>query len=189
MAGVRRVHGHGQPIGAQVQPGAPAPSVRTRRVARRRRPLGPRPDKIDLAEWRHLTALGRDAYVRVVYVGYLVGFGHNAALVKVTERKFESLDDPPQGKRVAVLRQRKFIVAIRKRVMEYDGSGHVHGGRNFPFKRVEILTESHARPHAARRRGRVGVKAKIGEIIYTPPTKPGETPPKDPITTTWRSRR
>ena len=33
-----------------------------------------RPDDVSLEAWRHLAALGRDAYVRVVYVGYLVPF-------------------------------------------------------------------------------------------------------------------
>lgn len=98
-----------------------------------------RPKGVSVGQWRHLAALGRDAYVRVVTVGYLACFGHDAALVKVTERKFESLG-APSGNRVAVLRQRQFIV-VRKRVMEYDGAGHVFGGRNFPFRRVEILTK------------------------------------------------
>jgi hypothetical protein len=97
-----------------------------------------RPDGIDLARWRHLAAVGRDAYVRVVKVGFLECVGHNAALLKVTERKFESLG-ATKGNRIAVLRQRQFIVVLR-RVMEYDGSEHVHNGRNFPFSRVEILT-------------------------------------------------
>jgi hypothetical protein len=97
-----------------------------------------RPTGIDLARWRHIAAVGREAYVRVVKVGFLECVGHNAALLKVTERKFESLG-APKGNRIAVLRQRQFIVVLR-RVMEYDGSEHVHNGRNFPFSRVEILT-------------------------------------------------
>ncbi len=49
------------------------------------------PDHVDLEQWRHLATLGRDHYVRVIYAGYLWPFGHAASLVKVTERKFESL--------------------------------------------------------------------------------------------------
>lgn len=97
-----------------------------------------RPKGVSLGQWRHLAALGRDAYVRVVYIGFLAPFGHNAALIKVTERRFESLDGP-KGGRIAVLRQRQFIV-VRKPVMDYDGAGHEWDGRNFPFRRVEILT-------------------------------------------------
>jgi hypothetical protein len=94
--------------------------------------------QVSLQQWRHLATLGRDHYVRVVYRGFLHCFGHAASLVKVTERKFESL--PKNGKnRVAVLRQRFFII-VRQRVKDYDGSGHVFEGRNFPFTSVEILT-------------------------------------------------
>jgi hypothetical protein len=100
----------------------------------------PRPDDVDLEQWRHLATLGRDHYVRVVYAGFMCPFGHAASLVKVTERKFQSLAKNP-AKRIAVLRQRFFIV-IRERVRRYVPSDHVHGGRNFPFDEVEIVTRS-----------------------------------------------
>ncbi len=96
------------------------------------------PAKVGLEQWRHLASLGRDFYVRVVYRGYLMPFGHSASLIKVTERKFEDQDKSKKG-RVAILRQRFFIV-VREWVKEYSGTGHAHGGRNFPFKSVEVLT-------------------------------------------------
>lgn len=102
----------------------------------------PVPEGLSLEQWRHLATLGRDHYVRVVYRGFLKDFGHSASLVKVTERKFEYLKNK-QGKdttdRVAVLRQRFFII-VREPVKYYEGAGHEHEGRNFPFKSVEILT-------------------------------------------------
>ncbi len=94
-----------------------------------------RPTGVDLAQWRHLASVGRDAYVRVVFAGYLCPYGHAASLVKVTERKFEGA----AGQRIAVLRQRYFIV-VRERVKDYDSGEHRFAGRNFPFTRVEILT-------------------------------------------------
>lgn len=97
-----------------------------------------RPQGVDLEQWRHLATLGRDHYVRVVYVGYLYPFGHSASLIKVTERKFESLAGLA-GERVAVLRQRFFIV-VRERVKSFSGGSHVFKGRNFPFSEIEILT-------------------------------------------------
>lgn len=100
----------------------------------------PRPEDVDLEQWRHLATLGRDHYVRVVYAGFMCPLGHAASLVKVTERKFQSVDND-RGKRIAVLRQRFFIV-IRERVKRYLKSDHVHGGRNFPFDEVEILTRT-----------------------------------------------
>ena len=100
----------------------------------------PRPEGVDLEQWRHLATLGRDHYVRVVYTGMLLPFGHAASLIKVTERQFENLSGEPGG-RVAVLRQRFFIM-VRKRLLTFrdDASPHEHGGRNFPFSSVEILT-------------------------------------------------
>jgi hypothetical protein len=133
----------------------------------------PRPDDVDLEQWRHLAGVGRDAYVRVVYVGFLVGFGHDAALLKVTERKFESLG-ATSGNRIAVLRQREFVV-VRRRVMEYDGSGHVHGGRNFPFTRIEILTRVTPDLWPAPGDGDSELKAAPGDTIYSS----GPPPPQD----------
>jgi hypothetical protein len=101
----------------------------------------PRPQDVDLEQWRHLASLGRDHYVRVVYAGFLCPFGHAASLVKVTERKFESLGGDPATQRIAVLRQRFFIV-VRELVKSYDGSTHVHDGNTFPFTSVEILSRS-----------------------------------------------
>ncbi|MFO1498974.1 MAG: hypothetical protein U1G07_11380 [Verrucomicrobiota bacterium] len=97
-----------------------------------------RPGHVDLTQWRHLATLGRDHYVRVVYAGFLCPFGHAASLVKVTERKFQSLQ-ADRTRRVAILRQRFFIV-VREPVRFYDGSNHRFHCHNFPFKEVEILT-------------------------------------------------
>jgi hypothetical protein len=96
------------------------------------------PDHIDLSQWRHVATLGRDHYVRVMYAGYLWPFGHAASLIKVTERKFESLD-AHRTRRVALLRQRFFIV-VREPVRTYSGANHAFKGRNFPFTRIELLT-------------------------------------------------
>jgi hypothetical protein len=96
------------------------------------------PDGIDLEQWRHEAALGRDHYVRMVYRGWLCPFGHAASLVKVTERRFQSLA-PGLSQRVAVLRQR-FYVVVRQRVRTYSGANHPHRGRDFPFTSVELLT-------------------------------------------------
>lgn len=97
------------------------------------------PAGVGLEQWRHLATLGRDHYVRVVYRGFLFGFQHAASLIKVTERKFEYLDKERRRDRVAVLRQRFFIV-VREAVKTYAGGGHTFDGRNFPFTSVEILS-------------------------------------------------
>ncbi|MEP7705385.1 hypothetical protein [Paraglaciecola sp. 25GB23A] len=98
------------------------------------------PAAVGLEQWRYLTSLGRDQYVRVVYRGYLYPFGHSASLIKVTERKFESYQND-LNKRVAVLRQRFFIV-VRESVREFNGHGHTFKGRNFPFTAIHIKTRT-----------------------------------------------
>lgn len=99
-----------------------------------------RPQNVDIEQWRHLLSVGRDHYVRVVYAGFLLPFGHAASLIKVTERKFEASNpNLPLSKRVAVLRQRFFIV-VREPVKSFDGSYHVTQGHPFPFTSIELLT-------------------------------------------------
>jgi hypothetical protein len=97
------------------------------------------PAGVSLEQWRHLANLGRDHYVRVVYRGAVCHPGNSASLIKVTERKFEWMDAEKKTGRVALLRQRFFIV-VRQPVVFPTGAGHAYRGRNFPFSKVEILT-------------------------------------------------
>jgi Type VI secretion system effector, Hcp len=85
-------------------------------------------ETLDLSEWVHVATQARDHYVRIVYEGHLRPFGHRAALVKVTERKF--IDEA--GIVIAYLMQRMFIV-VRERVRYFDDRG-------MPFKRVRLTT-------------------------------------------------
>ena len=87
-----------------------------------------REEILDLSEWVHVATQGRDHYVRIVYEGRLLPFGHRASLVKVTERKF--IDEG--GIVVAYLMQRMFIV-VREQVRTFDD-------RAMPFKRVRLTT-------------------------------------------------
>lgn len=91
----------------------------------------------DLVQWKHITSIGRDQYVRVIYDGVLFPFGHGASLIKVSERKFTRQTD---GGRVAGLMQKYFII-VRQRVRDYPGDSQRFGGRDFPFTSVEITTK------------------------------------------------
>lgn len=84
-----------------------------------------------LESWTHKAAMGRDFFVRVVYRGTLLPFGHRAVLIKITERKFErdAADDT-----VAALWQRQFLI-VREPEKTFNN-------RKLPFRRVRILTES-----------------------------------------------
>jgi len=109
-------------------------------------------DSFDLEDWAHKSTQGRDNFVRVVYGGYLFPFGHKAALVKITERKFEViheqrfvdpniLENPEPPKYRAYLRQRYYVV-VREPLKKYQyGQRNTDSkGRNWPFKRVRITT-------------------------------------------------
>lgn len=95
----------------------------------RRRPIHDT-TSLDLSEWVHLATQGRDHYVRIVYEGELWPFRHPAALIKVTERKFEENG----GIVGAYLMQRMFIV-VRKPVMTFAGDD-----RGNPLKEVRLTT-------------------------------------------------
>lgn len=76
--------------------------------------------------WDHVAPMGRDQYVRVVYPGYLFPWGHQAALVKVTERKMK--DASPS---TAALYQRKFLVIGEPRRVYPDA-------HDLPFTEVAV---------------------------------------------------
>lgn len=97
----------------------------------------PKPIGIDISliEWVHQATMGRDQYVKVVYKGYLFPFGNTAALVKVTERKFEDTRDGS----VAYLRQRYFIV-VRQPVKDYPAFWQLNDGRQLSLRKVRIKT-------------------------------------------------
>ncbi len=95
-------------------------------------PTLPRGQAISLTQWRHEAFIGRDQFVRVVRVGYLVPFGHRATLVKVTERRFYHDDDGANQGFVAYLFQRYFLV-----VKEFERS---YGHRAMPFRTIRLRT-------------------------------------------------
>jgi hypothetical protein len=87
---------------------------------------------LTVEQWRHTATLGRDHYVRVVYAGYLLPFGHRASLVKVTERKYLFRRDIEPNGYVAYLYQRTYII-VREPEKTY-----VH--REIPFRKITIKT-------------------------------------------------
>ncbi|MEE8603025.1 hypothetical protein [Euzebya tangerina] len=96
------------------------------------------PASTSLESWRHIAAVGRDNYVRIVRRGFLFPFGHRASLVRVTERRFTPVQIDGQTRQVALLRQ-KFFIIVREPVQTY-GTGVPFGGAATPFDRIEVLT-------------------------------------------------
>jgi len=94
---------------------------------------------LDLESWVHRATMGRDHFVRLVYRGYLVPFGHRVSLIAVTEREIES-----QPIKAAYLRIQYFII-VREPVKHYSkavtGTGNMdREGRRLPFRSVRIKT-------------------------------------------------
>jgi len=90
---------------------------------------------LNISEWEHIATLGRDHYVKIVEKGYLFPFGHRAALVKVTERKFH------RQTRSAVNRQHMYIVVLQKEVL-YSRNDPDGKFIEFPFQAIRIETSA-----------------------------------------------
>ncbi|MGB3008479.1 MAG: hypothetical protein WBC06_18325, partial [Chitinophagaceae bacterium] len=69
-------------------------------------------NSLNLLKWRHIETIGREHYVEIVKAGNIIPFGHEAVLIKITERK------PHPGTGTAANFQRK-IVVITEPVKEY----------------------------------------------------------------------
>ncbi len=94
-------------------------------------------DAFAIERWRQRTVLGRDIVVEVVYKGFLFPLGHRAALVKVTERRFEQIH--PDGEPVAVLIQHQFL-QIGQPEKTFPAYQHPNRGCRWPAERVTLLT-------------------------------------------------
>jgi hypothetical protein len=93
---------------------------------------------LTVENWRHRATMARDNFVRVVYAGFLMPFGHRTVLIKETERKIEAVP----GKKTAqgaYLRQR-FYLLVRQPVVTYNPSKMQHSGRGIPLTSVRIDT-------------------------------------------------
>ena len=100
------------------------------------------PPNLSIEEWRHIAGMGRDQYVKVVYAGHLLPFGHRASLIKVTERKLIKTAVGEFGAVetiVAYLKQRMYII-VREPEKGYPAIGQPWNGRRTPFRNVRITT-------------------------------------------------
>ncbi len=74
---------------------------------------GPGPD---LSAWRHETIVARDQYVKVVQEGYLYPWGHRAAYIEISQRKFAP--DPAGSGNVSYL-EKTFFILVKQRSNSY----------------------------------------------------------------------
>lgn len=94
----------------------------------------PQDNYLNIIEWEHIATLGRDHFVKIVEEGYLFPFRHRAAVVKITERKFDTKT------KAAANRQRMFVVVLEKEVLysRNDPNGEFI---EFPFQSIRIDTQ------------------------------------------------
>ena len=90
------------------------------------------PATLTVEQWRHEASIGRDQFVKVVYRGFLVPFGHRASVVKITERRFYPAPAGQPPGFIAYLFQRIFII-VREPLRTYEP-------RSMPFRSVRIKT-------------------------------------------------
>jgi len=97
---------------------------------------------LSVESWIHRGTMGRDHYVRIVEKGFLFPFGHQAALVTISERKFQKNTN---GKVGAYLCKQQYIV-VRQTVKDFPATGQnetvsgIKDARAFPYRRLRILT-------------------------------------------------
>lgn len=89
---------------------------------------------LNLLKWKHIATMARDHYVEIVYAGNMFPFGHEASLVRVTQRR------PQQG--YAINRQRYFI-AISEEEKKFDPYDPKNGAfRSFNFSTIRMISTS-----------------------------------------------
>lgn len=90
-------------------------------------------NSLNLLKWRHIETLGREHYVEIVKAGHIMPFGHEAVLIKITERK------PHSNTGTAANFQRKLVV-ITEPVKHYNYRDSNGEFMNFCFSRVEMIS-------------------------------------------------
>lgn len=89
-----------------------------------------------LALYDHVVAGGRDLHVEVVSLGYLLPFGHRAAIAEVSERVF--LDDDGGGQ-TSVMQVERFLNVVEPIVTTPRAFAR-HGGRGLPLATLTATT-------------------------------------------------
>lgn len=96
-----------------------------------------------LKGWRHVTAQGRDQYVRIVEQGVLYPFGHRASKVIVIERAFAPAPGADGSSAAFLGAQRRIVVQEPERTYSSAGPGAFpFAGREMPIETVHITTLS-----------------------------------------------
>ena len=94
----------------------------------------------DLESWTHRASQGRDHFVKLVYRGFLLPFGHRAVLIKETQRFFYCEEEPVDPSRNICYLRQKFYIVVREPKKLYPAEGQAYRGRHSPFHQIEFRT-------------------------------------------------
>jgi hypothetical protein len=120
-------------------------------------------NSLNLLKWRHIETMAREHYVEIVKAGNIMPFGHEAVLIKITERKPHT----PTG--TAANFQRK-IVVITEPVKEYNYRAANGEFMNFCFSKIEMITTISPLLDVAKK------KLSQQALPGAPPLPPGHDP-------------
>ncbi|MDT5331293.1 MAG: hypothetical protein QOF31_2590 [Mycobacterium sp.] len=118
---------------------------------------------LHIVDYRHIAVMGRDAYVRVVYPGFLFPFGHRCLLVKLSERRIGRRGTP-----IAHLWQRYFIIVKQPTRTYNDADNPFTSVTVSPIVTPDLDDPGNDRPFVPRRGG------KPYEFTLTTVDKAGE---------------
>jgi len=86
---------------------------------------------LNLLKWSHLANLARDHFVEVVYAGNMFPFGHEASLVRVTQRV---------AKQNYAYNQQQFFIVISEVERKYNPLDSGGKFNSFPFSTIRFVT-------------------------------------------------
>lgn len=95
------------------------------------------PNSSELSYWIQQTAMGRDNYVKRVEEGYIFPFGHRAAKIIITERRFKPNPNPKIQEMVAYLVRWEKVI-IREIERSFPIPGMCNEGRQFPYQCIKF---------------------------------------------------
>lgn len=97
------------------------------------------PEALNIERYRHRAVQGRDAFVEVLYKGFLFPLGHRVSYIKVTYRDYKAYLNDTLGDPTAYLVQEYYIVSNKPRKL-FKAYDQPFDSRDFPCESVTLLT-------------------------------------------------
>jgi hypothetical protein len=94
---------------------------------------------LTIERYAHRIVQGRDAFVEVLYKGFLFPVGHRVSYIKLTYRDYKAYLDDPLGDPTGYLVQEFYIVCNKPRKL-FRAYGQPFGSNDFPCEAVTLKT-------------------------------------------------